>query len=181
MDVWQLGAGRPPSLLPFDSLLLPYPVTPTWRRQIAEAHSMRYVESSAALVKPGESLVDKNCIGDSARCDQESGGREAEEKREGCDHDETHAGTGNMAGNSSRRVARSDGGWPLLNVGFIGHDFDEHPTAHMVEGVFVWQRRLARIRGERDGAVKAVESGETNNSGGRLITSLATPVSDCCR
>ncbi|CAN0575473.1 unnamed protein product, partial [Ectocarpus sp. 12 AP-2014] len=28
----------------------------------------------------------------------------------------------------------------------IGHDFDEHPTAHMIEGVFVWQKRLSGTR-----------------------------------
>lgn len=29
-----------------------------------------------------------------------------------------------------------------LTIGFIGHDFDEHPTAHMMAGVFLWQKRF---------------------------------------
>lgn len=29
-----------------------------------------------------------------------------------------------------------------LTIAFIGHDFDEHPTAHMMAGVFLWQKRF---------------------------------------
>lgn len=145
---------------------------------------MRYVESSAALVnKPDERLVNSKYTGDSTY-DQKVGGRAVEENGIGSGAHGERDGrtTGNTAGNSSGRTARSDGRRPFLNVGFIGHDFDEHPTAHMVEGVFVWQRRLARMRHERDGAVKTPETrGTTSNSGDRLITSLATPVADCCR
>lgn len=182
VDMRQLGAGRPPSLLPFDSLLLAYPVNPAWRRQIAEAHSMRYMEPSTAMVNPDELLADENCTGDSTH-DQECGGLVVEEKGVGKAHGNRDGTTGKMGGNSGRRVARTDGGRPFLNVGFIGHDFDEHPTAHMVEGVFVWQRRLARIRREKDGVVKAPETGERNRSSSEdlLTTSLATPVADCCR
>lgn len=176
----QLGAGRPPSLLPFDSLLLAYPVTPAWRRQIAEAHSMRYVISSPAVVDHDKLHVDEDCTGNS-RQDEACGGRTAGEKGVDIAHGDKDGATRDMAGNSSTRVEQTDGGRPFLNVGFIGHDFDEHPTAHMVEGVFVWQRRLARIRRERDSIVKAPETGERSGSGDWLTRSLTTPGSDCCR
>lgn len=143
---------------------------------------MRYVESSAALIRPDELRIDENCTIGSTN-DQGCGGRAAEEKGVGIAHGDRDGATGDMTGSSSRRMARTDGGRSFLNIGFIGHDFDEHPTAHMVEGVFVWQRRLARTRRERDGLVIAPETGERRSPEDRLTNNLTTPMAaaDCCR
>lgn len=46
-----------------------------------------------------------------------------------------------------------------LHIGFLGHDFAEHPTAHMMEGVFVWQKRLAEARDDKEGSEEAFETG----------------------
>ncbi|CAN0486073.1 unnamed protein product, partial [Scytosiphon promiscuus] len=75
----QLKAGSPPSLLPFDTLLLPYPVNP-----------------AVAQGDGGEPTKER-----SRRRDAETRDRRG------------------------------------LHIGFVGHDFAEHPTAHMMEGVFV--------------------------------------------
>lgn len=162
MDVYQLKAGRPPSLLPFDSLLLPYPVTPAWRRQLAEAHSLRYVEAYTALGGPDELFIDVNRAGDSAHVRQQGFLVQATEEV-----------TGALSDKSSGRVS--------LNIGFIGHDFDEHPTAHMIEGVFVWQRRQAAIKHDRMGVSEELETGRERSSRERPADYRTTPTAECCR
>lgn len=95
----------------------------------------------------------------------------------------------------------------LLEIGFIGHDFDEHPTAHMIEGIFLWQRRLLaeedRLSREvvdnrgamssergRQAAVEIEEAGRGRGGGGRggmtesikrFLESIPTSSTNHCR
>lgn len=167
VDVRQLGSGRSPSILPFDTLLLPYPATPAWRRQIAEAHSRRYAEASVALAKPDEIHVDED----------HTGGSEGERGQDGASggDEASSSGSERTIGSSSRRA--------LLNVGFIGHDFSEHPTAHMMEGVFAWQRKLTDIEHERTTISEALETGAQSSSGNWTAIHWSAPktAAICCR
>lgn len=175
VDAHQLKAGRPPSLLPFDSLLLSYPVTSAWRRQIAEAHSLRYMEASRVLSAHDGVYTNANRTRDSALVRQQ-GFRVLAPHQEGVgavysDGDEA---AGAMGGESTGRAP--------LNIGFIGHDFDEHPTAHMIEGVFVWQKRLARTN-ERTDVSAALERGRKGSSRDMPVNYRTTPTTavECCR
>lgn len=172
----QLQAGRPPSLLPFDSLLLPYPVTSAWRRQIAEAHSLRYVETSTVSGESDQLFTDVNRTGDSVHARQIGLRAQATEgERTSEEHGDGVEATGALSGKSGGRVA--------LNIGFIGHDFDEHPTAHMIEGVFVWQKRLAGIKYERTGVTEALVTAGKDGFGERPAhyRTLGTAGAECCR
>lgn len=132
VDVRQLGLGHPPALLPFDSLLFSHPVDAAWRRRIAEAHSTRYTPAlSSSAIKPKTS--DHNIERRSGRNRTVHEGETVVRIGEGGGGD-----TGSPAASSDR----------ALTLGFIGHDFDEHPTAHMMAGVFLWQKRF-----EDDGRV----------------------------
>lgn len=176
VDVHQLRPGRPPSLLPFDSLLMPYPVTSAWRRQIAEAHSVRYVEASATLGESGELFVDVNRTGDSEReHQQEFHVRAGEGERVGEVYSDADEATGDIAGKNVRQAS--------LNIGFIGHDFDEHPTAHMIEGVFLWQKRLSEIKHEELGGWEPLDTGEQGSPGERPSNYrvMPTAATACCR
>ncbi|CAN0489323.1 unnamed protein product, partial [Ectocarpus sp. 12 AP-2014] len=57
-----------------------------------------------------------------------------------------------------------------LKIGFIGHDFDEHPTAHMIEGVFVWQKRLYGGGGQN--AKRTNRGGDGNSTFSRARESI---------
>lgn len=65
---------------------------------------------------------------------------------------------------------------PPLNIGFIGHDFSEHPTAHMIEGVFVWHTRLANIGRKRKGIAGALETGTGPSTAGMRASDSANSV-----
>ncbi|CAM9440178.1 unnamed protein product, partial [Discosporangium mesarthrocarpum] len=153
VEVHELQQGLPPSLLPFDSLLLPDPITPSWRLRLARAHSGRWAYGQGH-----------------SKC------REA-----GVEH--AQAGAGGEAGSSfesrvgggGMRAApgegREWGGRPprlgALEVGFIGCDFLEHPTAHMIEGPFLWQRRfLAQAMGMQARSGLSLDSQEQVGVGG---------------
>ncbi len=154
--------------MPFDTLLLPYPATPAWRRKIAEAHSLRYAEASAALVKPDELRFDKDRTGGSEH--------ELGQDRTGDGDEASSSRSARTTGSSSKRA--------LLNIGFIGHDFSEHPTAHMMEGVFVWQRKLAGIEHERKDTSAALETGGQSSSSGNWTAvhrSVPKTAASCCR
>lgn len=181
MDVWQLGRGRLPSLLPFDSLLLPNPVDPTWRRRLAEAHSSKYAESGTKPVE-SDSVIDGTTA---RRRATRKGGRGAERedatKTEWEGRRDLERWTDGESADARRRAGRprhtrvatrSEGG-ERLDIGFIGHDFDEHPTAQMMEGVFVWQRKLEEAR---EGGGRRFGEWRKTNDGARL----STPI-DCCR
>ncbi|CBJ48372.1 UDP-N-acetylglucosamine--peptide N-acetylglucosaminyltransferase, family GT41 [Ectocarpus siliculosus] len=160
VDVKQLAFGRPPSLLPFDTLLLPHPVTPAWRRRLAEAHSARYVEASTALVgsRSHEAFLGENRTRDAAR-PEGSDRRTDMQEGIGVEYDGRGEVTGTTAGARIHGTTRTDEGRARLKIGFIGHDFDEHPTAHMIEGVFVWQKRLSGTRQHGTGAADHLTSG----------------------
>lgn len=70
-----------------------------------------------------------------------------------------------------------------MNIGFIGHDFSEHPTAHMIEGVFVWHTRLADAGRKRKRAAKIMEARAWRREEGMRAGDLtmATAAADCCR
>lgn len=176
----QLQAGHPPSLLPFDSLLLPYPVTSAWRRQIAEAHSLRYVEAPTVLGGSDEFFVDVNRTEDPARVRQEGlNVSTAERERAGVVYSDKKEPAGSRSIDNGGRIS--------LHIGFIGHDFDEHPTAHMIEGVFVWLKRLTKINRERCDASEALEAGRKGSSGQRpanygvMPQTTPTATQECCR
>lgn len=170
VDEQQLAFGRPPSLLPFDTLLLPDPVTPAWRRRLAEAHSARYVEASTALVGSHEAFLDENRTRDAAH-------PEGSDRRTG-KHEEIGTEYDGRAGARRHGTTGTGGdGRARLKIGFIGHDFDEHPTAHMIEGVFVWQKRLSGIRQHGTGAADHLMSGAPRTKD--LTASMVE--TDCCR
>jgi protein O-GlcNAc transferase len=81
-----------PSILPFDSLLMPWPMTPFHRKAVAERHSSAILEQSDASL-----------------------------------------------GAELQRSHPLDLHRPL-NVGYISYDFNDHPTAAMVEGLFFWTK-----------------------------------------
>lgn len=137
VDMHQLGAERPPSLLPFDSLLLPYPIDAKWRRKIAEAHSRRYTKNPTDIPSGLEydehyrASVEKRTYPGNA-------GVDIHPKRDG------EAKSDDSTNRSRERgVYMGKGRAPTLDIGFLGHDFSEHPTAHMMEGAFVWQKRFS--------------------------------------
>eukprot|EP00903_Cladosiphon_okamuranus_P013259 g12363.t1 len=173
----QLQAGHSPSLLPFDSLLLPYPVTSAWRRQIAEAHSLRYVEPPTVRGGSDEFLGDVNRAGSLEHVRQERlNVRTAERERTGVVYGDEKEATSARRGGHGERVC--------LNIAFVGHDFDEHPTAHMIEGVFVWQKRLTRNNGERCDFSKAGRKGgpgERPANYGMMPQTTPTEAPQCCR
>lgn len=176
VDVHQLQAGRSPSLLPFDSLLMSYPVTSSWRRQVAEAHSRRYAQASTVLGGSGELFIDVNRTTEPTPLGQQDFHVQAPEgMRVGGVYSNAEEPTGTMSGSNGGRVS--------LDIGFIGHDFDEHPTAHMIEGVFVWQKRLAGIKHEIMGVSEALETGGKGSSGEWPATYRTTPTAavECCR
>lgn len=180
MDERQLELGRPPSLLPFDSLLLPYPVDPVWRRRIAEAHSTRYTETSTTPTSRD----------DRKRGTRRQNGTYEQELDARTDADESleRGVRGNRGGvtlkhDLGRRSIMGPGGARPLNIGFIGHDFNEHPTAHMMEGVFVWQKRLREIERTREGTAGALETdveGRLERVRIKNGTGSSTPT-NCCR
>ncbi|CAM9356113.1 unnamed protein product, partial [Sphacelaria rigidula] len=137
VDMHQLGAERPPSLLPFDSLLLPYPIDAKWRRKIAEAHSRRYTKKTTDMPSGVEydehyrASVENRTYPGNAGVDIHPM-RDGEAKSD----DSTNRGR-------ERGVYMGKGRAPTLDIGFLGHDFSEHPTAHMMEGAFVWQKRFS--------------------------------------
>ncbi|CAN0203505.1 unnamed protein product, partial [Ectocarpus fasciculatus] len=176
VDVQQLAVGRPPSLLPFDTLLLPYPVTPAWRRRIAEAHSARYVEASTALARTHEAFLDENCTKHAAH-PEGSDCRTGMQEGVGPEHDGGGEVTGPTAGARRHGATGTADGSADLKIGFIGHDFHEHPTAHMIEGVFVWQRRLSGIRRHGTGAEDNLTSGAPRAND----LTASTVAAGCCR
>lgn len=157
MDVRQLKAGRPPSLLPFDTLLLPYPVTPTWRRRVAEACSAKYTDASTAATDPNHRIDERR-----GEYDTYQQGTDARTEN-GASVAQCGGGEPTKESSRSRRDARGQG--PRgLNIGFVGHDFAEHPTAHMMEGVFVWQKRLAEVRNDERGSEGVLGTGTGDRS-----------------
>ena len=176
VDFRQLKAGRPPSLLPFDTLLLPYPVSPAWRHRIAEACSAKYTDASTAVAGPNHSIYEHD------------GGHSAHQQ--GTDASTDHGASvvqddrGEPTKERLRRPDTETRGQRQqgLNIGFIGHDFAEHPTAHMMEGVFVWQKRLAETTCGKQRSEGALETGR----GDRSRKSRANDVTDsrastnCC-
>lgn len=159
VEVRQLDRGRPPSLLPFDTLLLPHPINPAWRRRIAEAHSSRYIgsPSAASTIAAAGDRVDETDRPLSL-LKTKTGLNAGEESHEKAEEQRGHT-TGAAAATISG-VGRG------LKVGFLGHDFDEHPTAHMIEGVFVWQKRLAAIIREttdRNDSRDSIRQSSTSN------------------
>ncbi|CAM9624943.1 unnamed protein product [Ectocarpus sp. 8 AP-2014] len=178
VDVKQLAFGRPPSLLPFDTLLLPHPVTPAWRRRLAEAHSARYVEASTALVgsRSHEAFLGENRTRGAAHPEGSDRWTDMQEGI-GVEYDGRGEVTGTTAGARIHGATRTDEGRARLKIGFIGHDFDEHPTAHMIEGVFIWQKRLSGTRQHGTGAADHLTSGAPQNND--LTASMVE--TDCCR
>ncbi|CAM9596349.1 unnamed protein product [Ectocarpus sp. 4 AP-2014] len=178
VDAKQLAFGRPPSLLPFDTLLLPHPVTPAWRRRLAEAHSARYVEASTALVgsRSHEAFLGGNRTRDAAH-PEGSDSRTDMQEGIGAEYDGRGEVRGTTAGARRHGTTGTGDGRARLKIGFIGHDFDEHPTAHMIEGVFVWQKRLSGTRQHGTGAADHLTSGATWKND--LTASLVE--TDCCR
>ena len=185
MDAKQLGRGHPPSLLPFDCLLLSHPVSPAWRRQIAEAHSARYMtKASTKAITYGQGVESKRLYE----------GRTLQEGKPGVRMEDGDTGppmtldTGDDCGDGGDTTAegkRGDEGRGLdLTIGFIGHDFDEHPTAHMVEGVFLWQKRFeenerVKSTGRKKGADKKPGSPA---DGVRSVDGSKRPTPrSCCR
>lgn len=186
----QLEAGRSPSLLPFDSLLLPHPVDPAWRRKVAEAHSKRYATT------PTVAPHDFDSVG---RCDITAGqnGSQSVWMDMGVERNDktrswglTAEGPRQTEDNTQERVP--------LKIGFVGHDFSEHPTAHMMEGVFVWQRRFVgsenRLGDEQNAATdrrqrRPSRLGTTAGRGEGGIDAAPTPdisvtsreLGGCCR
>lgn len=155
---------------------MPYPVTSAWRRQVAEAHSLRYVEVSTVAGESGEVFVDVNRTGDSTHAHQQEFLVQAgEEEGAGVVYSGGDEATGAM---KSKKVGRVS-----LNIGFIGHDFHEHPTAHMIEGVFVWQKRLSGVKHERMGVSEPLDPGGWGSSGERPANYRVMPAAaaECCR
>lgn len=125
---------------------------------------------------PDERLVDVNHTEGMAHGhQQEFHGQAAEGERMGevfIDGDEA---AGAMSG--------KNGGRASLNIGFIGHDFHEHPTAHMIEGVFVWQKRLSGIKHEElvfSEALEARGKGNPEEQPAKIRTT-PTAAAECCR
>ncbi|CAM9226433.1 unnamed protein product [Hapterophycus canaliculatus] len=182
VDVLQLGFGRPPSLLPFDSLLLPFPVTPSWRRRIAEAHSMRYTGASVTWVAPDVVMTDESRTAD-LPLDQGSDDTVDNGKRLGAAHRGGGESALNMAEEGKIRRTGTEKRRAPLNIGFIGHDFSEHPTAHMIEGVFVWHTRLADAGRKRKRIAEALDSGAARSAEERPTTGFtkSTAAAASCR
>ncbi|CAM9712143.1 unnamed protein product, partial [Ectocarpus sp. 13 AM-2016] len=180
VDAKQLAFGRPPSLLPFDTLLLPHPVTPAWRRRLAEAHSARYVDASTALVgsRSHEAYLSENRTRDAARPEGSDSRTDMQEEK-GAEYDGRGEVRGTTAGARKHGTIGTGDGRARLKIGFIGHDFDEHPTAHMIEGVFVWQKRLSGTRQHGNGGVDHLTSGSGAPWKNDLMASLVE--TDCCR
>lgn len=53
----------------------------------------------------------------------------------------------------------------IMRVSYLCYDFNDHPTAHLVEGLFRWHKRFKKIRGENDGVhAAAINYGKDDNS-----------------
>lgn len=174
MDTRQLKHGHAPSVLPFDTLLLPYPINATWRRAIAETHSERYM-STITITKETFRFdgPSEKCGKDGKTVDSSA---EFEEAKKSAD-----------AKFPGEQTKRSNSGMErVLEIGFIGHDFDEHPTAHMMEGIFLWQKRLGGVSTGR--TIHEQPSAIHSNSGeDEVMTAAGTGYAphgapaDCCR
>ncbi|KAJ8602487.1 hypothetical protein CTAYLR_001222 [Chrysophaeum taylorii] len=58
----------------------------------------------------------------------------------------------------------------IMTVAYLCHDFNDHPTAHLVEGLFRWHRRLRDVRGSRQGTyTAAISYGKDDGSSYREI------------
>lgn len=173
---------QPPSLLPFDTLLLSYPVDPIWRRKVAEAHSKRYAKTPRVVPVNGaggradgyDVTVDEGNETSRKRTGKYDGRRGTHDERgaalaeedaelvaarmrnilcegDAVSEESKNIGQGNLAGEERQSGLRP------LHVGFVGHDFHEHPTALMMEGIFLWQRRHTNT-GNRKGLQEKLDS-----------------------
>ncbi|CAM9400208.1 unnamed protein product [Chrysoparadoxa australica] len=143
----QLGAGQLPSLLPFDTLLMSYPMDQALRLRIASAISDQWSDLAE--------------------------GRARSTSRPKLP-EPTHPPEKDPLNGTSSRT----GDWITLNVGFLGFDYHDHPTAHMIEGLFAWQRRLVEESGSNIRYIAFNYGKQDNSSYRKAIEAGATKFVD---
>ncbi|CAM9696130.1 unnamed protein product, partial [Heterosigma akashiwo] len=104
VDRQQLGRGRPPALLPFDTLGVDQP-DERWRARVARRHAAQWAGHYARQGFPAPPPPPAAAA--AAAAGATGGGRAL----------------------------------PVLRAGYLSYDFNDHPTTHLTEGLFLWHRR----------------------------------------